>query len=60
MEFYSSRQVFEKYPLTKFHENPSSEGGSFYADGQTDRHDEASNRFLLAKATQNGRSRDGK
>ena len=46
MKLDVSRQCFEKYSLTKFHDYPSSE---FHADGrrgeQTDIHKEANSRF---------------
>ena len=38
------RQIFEKYSHVKFHENPPS-GSRVVPCGQTDRHDEANNRF---------------
>jgi len=34
------RNIFEKYPKVKFHENPSSGKRIFSAHGQTDRRDE--------------------
>jgi hypothetical protein len=40
----SFRQVFEKYSITKFHENPSS-GSRVVPRGRTDTHDEAQSRF---------------
>ena len=44
MALVSSREIFEKYSNTKFHENPSS-GSWLVPCGRTDRHDEANNRF---------------
>ena len=40
----SSREIFEKYSNTKFHENPPS-GSRLVRCGRTDRHDEANSRF---------------
>jgi len=37
MKIKFSRQIFEKYSNTKFHENPSS-GNRLVPSGQTDRH----------------------
>jgi len=49
MKLEFSRQVFEKYSNTKFHENPSRESRFVYADrrtaGRTDKRDEANSRF---------------
>ena len=39
-----SRQVFDEYSNTKFHENPSN-GSQVVSCGQTDRHDEGNTRF---------------
>jgi hypothetical protein len=39
-----SRQIFEKYPNVKCHENPFS-GNQVVPCGQTDRHDEANSRY---------------
>jgi len=39
-----SRQIFEKYSNTKFHENPSS-GSRVVPCVQTDRHDAVNSRF---------------
>ena len=50
VEIEISRQIFEKFPNIKFHENPSS--GSRVLCGRTDRqsqteeHDEGNSRFL--------------
>ena len=47
MKLVFSLQIFEKYSNTKFHENPSPVAAElFHADRQTDRLDEANNRFL--------------
>jgi hypothetical protein len=46
MKLEFSLQIFKKYSNTKFHENPSPVGAElFHADRQTDRLDEANNRF---------------
>ena len=39
------RQIFEKHCCMKFHEHPCSGTEFLRADGRTDRHDEANNRF---------------
>jgi hypothetical protein len=41
MKLEFSRRIFEKYLHIKFNKNPFSRSGLFYADRQTDRHDEA-------------------
>ena len=46
LEFF--RQIIEKYPHIKFHENPLSVRRVFpcgRTDGQVERHDEAESRF---------------
>jgi len=43
-KYQFSRRIFEKYSNIKFHENPSS-GSRVFSCGQTDRHDEANNRY---------------
>ena len=45
MKVEFSRQILEKYPNIKFHENSSSESRIVWC-GQTDRHDEANSRYL--------------
>ena len=40
-----SGQIFEKCTDIKFHENPSSGAELYYADRQTDRHDETNSCF---------------
>jgi hypothetical protein len=45
MKLEYSRQIFEKYPNIKFHENPSN-GSRVVPCGRTCRHDEANSRFL--------------
>ena len=48
MNLEFSWQIFEKYSNVNFHENPISGSRvvpSGLADGQTDRHNEASSRF---------------
>jgi len=40
-----SRQIFDKYSDTIFHENPTVGTELFHADGQTEKHDEASSSF---------------
>jgi len=44
MKFEFSRQIFEKYSIIKFHENPSG-GNGVVPCGRTDIHDEANSRF---------------
>jgi len=44
MELEFSRQIFEKYSNTKFHENSSS-GSRVVSCGRADRRDEANSRF---------------
>jgi len=44
MKLEFSRQIFEKYSNTEFHENPSS-GSPVVPCGHTARHDEANSRF---------------
>jgi len=44
MKLQIPRQIFEKSPNIKFHENPSS-GSRVVPCGRTDRHDEANSRF---------------
>jgi len=44
MKLRFSRQIFEKYPNIKFHENPST-GSRVVPCGQTERHDEGNSRF---------------
>jgi hypothetical protein len=39
-------QIFEKYSNINFHENPTVGTEFFHADGQTDKHDEASSLFF--------------
>jgi len=45
MKLELSRQIFEKYPNIKFHENPSSGGSRVSPCGQRDRPDEAKGRI---------------
>jgi hypothetical protein len=45
MKLEFSRQIFEKCSIIKFHENPSSVNKAVPSDGQTNRHDQANNRF---------------
>jgi len=46
MKLEFSRQIFEKYPNIKFHKkNRPVAAELFDADGQTDRHDEATSGF---------------
>jgi hypothetical protein len=44
MEIEFSRQIFDKYPIIKFHENPSS-GSRVVPCGRTERLDETNSRF---------------